>query len=112
MVEIVDKKSELEGLSNVNTKLEELSLDCLHNETDNTEGLEERSRVIILRAKKTQDGKNKPVRVVLERPSERMSQHLKPLYINAYFEGLLVDRVLIDGGSAVNIMSQVMLRVL
>ena len=68
--------------------------------------------MIILRSKKTEDGIVKPVKVVLERPSTRMGQHLKPLYINAHFDGLPIDRVLVDGGSAINIMPQIMLRTL
>ena len=41
-----------------------------------------------------------------------MSQHLKQLYIKAYFDGLPIDRVLVDGGSAINVMPQIMLRTL
>ena len=54
--------------------------------------------------KKIEGGNNKPVRVILERPSEKMSQHVKLLYIKAHFDGLHVDRVLFDGGSAMNVM--------
>ena len=50
--------------------------------------------------------------MILERPSEKMSQHLKPLYIKAHIDGLLVDRILVDGGSAINVMPQIMLWVL
>ena len=67
--------------------------------------------MIILRPKKIEDGIVKPVKVVLERPSTRMSQHLKPLYINAHFDGLPIDRVLVDG-SVINVMPQIMLRTL
>ena len=80
--------------------------------TNNTEPSENGSRVIILRLKKTKDKIVKPVRVVLERLYTRMSQHLKPLYINAHFDGLLIDKVLVDGGSAINVMPQLMLRAL
>ena len=108
MVEIVDKKSKLKGLANVKTKAEELPVNSLHGKTDNAEG-EDGSWIIILRPKKTQDGSHKPIKVVLEKPSEKMSQHLKPLYIKAYFDSLPVDRVLVDGGSAINVMPQIML---
>ena len=65
-----------------------------------------------MRSKKAEDGTVKPVKVVLERPSTRMSQHLKLLYINAHFDALPIDRVLVDGGSAINVMPQIMLRTL
>ena len=93
-------------------KLEQTSVECMKSETNSMGGLEDRTRVIILRPKKTEDGIVKPVKVVLERPSTRMSQHLKLLYINGHFDGLPIDRVLVDGGSAINIMPQIMLRTL
>ena len=52
------------------------------------------------------------MRVILERPSEKMSQHLKPFYIKAHIDGLPIDRVLVDEGSAINIMPQIMFRIL
>ena len=77
----------------------------MNKKTDSMQCLKDGSRVIILRPKRAQDGKNnKPVRVVLERPLEKMSQHLKPLYIKAYFNGLPVDKVLVDGGLAIKVM--------
>ena len=91
------------------TKLEEFSFECLKNTTNNTECLEDGSWIIILRSKKIENGNNKPIRVVLERPSKRISQHLKPLYINAHFDGLPIDRVLVDGDSTINVMPQIML---
>ena len=74
--------------------------------------IDERMHVILLKPKKTGDGISKPMKVVLERPSPRMAQHLKPLYISAHFDGLPIDRVLVDGGSAINVMPQSMLRTL
>ena len=44
------------------------------------------------------------MRGVLEIPSEKMSQHLKPLYIKAHVDGLPVDRILVDRGLAINVM--------
>ena len=73
---------------------------------------EEGMHVIILRPKKTKNGVGKPMRVVLERPSTRIAQHLKLLYINTHFDGLPIDKVLVDGGSAINMMPQSMLRTL
>ena len=104
MAEMIDKKDEPEGLSSTKTKLKEFPVECLNKETDSIECSENGSRIIILRPKRAQDRSNKLVRVVLERPSEKLSQHLKPLYIKAHFDGLPVDRILIDRGSAINIM--------
>ena len=56
------------------------------------------SRVTILRSKRKQYREKKPVRVILERPSKKMSQHLKPLYIMAHADGLPIDMVLVDEG--------------
>ena len=94
------------------TRLEEFPIECLKNETNNIGGLEDCSRVIILRPKKKEDERVKPVKVILERPSTRLSQHLKPLYINAHFDSLPIDMVLVNGGSAINVMPQIMLRTL
>ena len=103
MADIVDKKIKLEGSFNAKTKLEELPVDNLNRDSDNAEG-EDGSRIIILRPKKAQDGSHKPMKVVLERPSKKISQHLKLLYIKAHFDSLPVDRVLVNGGSAINVM--------
>ena len=78
--------------SEVETKLEELTKEQMRK--DDIGDLEEGTHVIILRPKKTENGVGKPMKVILERPSTRMAQHLKPLYINAHFDGLLIDRVL------------------
>ena len=85
-------------------KLEEFPIEQVKSETNNIGGPEEGSRIIILRPKRAEDGTVRPVKVVLERPSTRMSQHLKPLHINAHFDGLPIDRVLVDGGSVINVM--------
>ena len=98
--------------SNVEAKLEETLVEFMKSETNSMGGSEDRTRVIILRPKKIEDGIFRPVKVILERPSTRMSQHLKPLYINANFDGLPIDRVLVDRGSAINVMPQIMLRML
>ena len=63
--------------SNIEAKLEEFPIDQMKN--DNVGAPEEGTRVIILKPKKTEDEVVKPVKVVLERPSTRMAQHLKPL---------------------------------
>ena len=47
----------------------------------------------------------KPHKVILEKPSMEMKRHIKPLYVRAYLTGRPVSKVLIDNGSAVNVMS-------
>ena len=49
-------------------------------------------------------------KMVFEKPSKQMTQHLKPLYIKAHMNGRLVNKVLMDNGAAVNILSYKMLR--
>src|SRR4051812_18107243 len=45
-----------------------------------------------------------------ERPDEGMRNHLKPLYIRAKIENVGINKVLVDGGAAVNLMPQYMLK--
>ncbi|KAH7513022.1 hypothetical protein FEM48_Zijuj12G0152300 [Ziziphus jujuba var. spinosa] len=52
---------------------------------------------------------SRPQKMILNKPAERMAQHLKLLYINAHFDGMPVNRVLVDNGAAVNILSASML---
>ena len=39
-----------------------------------------------------------------EYPTISMMQHVKPLYIKAYFDGVQMNRVLVDNGVAVNLL--------
>jgi len=39
-------------------------------------------------------------RVIIDRPTEAMTMHLKPLYIKVHIEGVPVSGVLVDGGAA------------
>ncbi|KAF5934169.1 hypothetical protein HYC85_030340 [Camellia sinensis] len=39
-----------------------------------------------------------------EYPSDSMTQHVRPLYIKAFFDGIQLNRVLIDNGAAVNLL--------
>lgn len=48
--------------------------------------------------------------MVFDKPEEKMSSHLKPLYIQAHLDGVKVNRVMIDNGAAVNILPYHMLR--
>jgi hypothetical protein len=49
-------------------------------------------------------------KIVFEKPTLSMCQHLKPLYIKAHMDGRPVNRVLVDNGAAVNILPTSMLR--
>jgi hypothetical protein len=42
-------------------------------------------------------------RAIFEKP-EILEQHMKPLYIHEHLDGVLVNRMLVDGGACVNIM--------
>lgn len=42
-------------------------------------------------------------RVIMKKPSVEMTKHIKPLYNTTHVNGKSVSRVLIDNGSAVNI---------
>ena len=53
-----------------------------------------------------------PQKVMLEKPSVEMTRHIKPLYIRAHLNGRPVSKVLIDNGSAINVMPLRMLRAL
>ena len=39
-----------------------------------------------------------------EYPTTSMTQHVKPMYINAFFDGIQMNRVLVDNGAAVNLL--------
>jgi hypothetical protein len=45
-----------------------------------------------------------PKEAMFEKPEES-SKHLKPLYIRGHIDGKLVSRMLIDGGTTINLMS-------
>jgi hypothetical protein len=49
-------------------------------------------------------------KIVFEKPTLSMCQHLKPLYIKGHMDGRPVNRVLVDNGAAVNILPTSMLR--
>ena len=54
----------------------------------------------------------KPQRVILEKLSMEMTRHIKPLYLRAHLNGRPISKVLINNGSAVNIMLLRILRAL
>ncbi|KAM1381211.1 hypothetical protein ACFX2I_022845 [Malus domestica] len=43
-------------------------------------------------------------KMIFSHPSLAMANHLKPIYVTAYLEGIPFKRVLIDGGVAVNVL--------
>jgi hypothetical protein len=49
-------------------------------------------------------------KIIFEKPTLAMCQHLKPLYIKTHMDGRLVNRVLVDNGAIVNILPTSMLR--
>ena len=54
----------------------------------------------------------RPQKVILEKPFVEMMRHIKPLYVRAHLNSRPVFKVLIDNGSAVNVMPLRMLRAL
>ena len=48
-------------------------------------------------------------KMMFEKPSKQMTQHLKSLYIKAHMNGRPVNKVLVDNGAAVNILPYKML---
>ena len=50
--------------------------------------------------------------MILEKPTMEMTRHIRPLHVRAHFNGKLVSKVLVDNGSAVNVMPLKMLRAL
>ena len=50
--------------------------------------------------------------MILEKPTEEMTCHIRPLYVRTRFNGKLVSKVLIDNGSTVNVMPLRMLSAL
>lgn len=49
-------------------------------------------------------------KIVFHKPEEKMSLHIKPLYIFAYLDGVRVNRIMVDNGAAVNILPFASLR--
>ena len=54
----------------------------------------------------------RPQKVILEKHSMEMTRHIKPLYVRAHLNGILVSKVLIDNGLAVSVMPLRILRAL
>ena len=54
----------------------------------------------------------KPYKVILEKAFVETTRHIKPLYVKSHLNGRPVSKVLIDNGSAVNVMPLRILRAL
>ncbi|GKV35610.1 hypothetical protein SLEP1_g43856 [Rubroshorea leprosula] len=48
--------------------------------------------------------------IIFNKPDESVARHIKPLYISAHLDGVPVNRVLVDNGATVNVISSFMLR--
>ena len=49
-------------------------------------------------------------KAIFEKPNGSMKGHLKPLFIQAKVDDIRVNKVLVDGGAAINLMSQSLLK--
>lgn len=49
-------------------------------------------------------------KVIFDRPNEGMKQHIKPLFIWAKVDGVCVNKVLVDEGATIYLMSKSQLR--
>ncbi|KAH7836551.1 hypothetical protein Vadar_002852 [Vaccinium darrowii] len=47
--------------------------------------------------------------ILFEKPNPLMTQHLRPLYVQGHLDGVPVTRILVDNGSAANIMPRFMM---
>lgn len=53
---------------------------------------------------------DQPKKVVLEKPDQHITQHIKPLFMQAHDDGKPVNHVLVDNESTVNVMPLSMVR--
>jgi hypothetical protein len=56
------------------------------------------------------DGSEDNQKAIFEQPDDSMMSHLKPLFIQAKVDEVNVNKVLVDGGAAVNMMPQSLLK--
>jgi hypothetical protein len=63
-----------------------------------------------MRPTDSEEQDDESAKIVLTKPSEGMSQHLRPLYISAHFDGKPLPRVLVDNGAAVNVLPASVMR--
>ena len=56
------------------------------------------------------DGSEDNQKAIFEQPNDSMKSHLKPLFIQDKVDEVSVNKVLVDGGAVVNLMSQSLLK--
>jgi hypothetical protein len=57
----------------------------------------------------TNDGSEGNRKAIFEQPDDSTKDHLKPLFIQAKVDEIGVNKVLVDGGAAINLMPQSLL---
>ncbi|KAH7857764.1 hypothetical protein Vadar_016262 [Vaccinium darrowii] len=65
--------------------------------------------IVVLKDEPTAYRPSPVASVLFEKPDPLMTQHLRPLYIQGHLDGIPVNRMLVDNGSAANLMPRFML---
>ncbi|KAH7847596.1 hypothetical protein Vadar_027920 [Vaccinium darrowii] len=65
--------------------------------------------IVVLKDEPTAYRPSPVASVLFEKPDPLMTQHLRPLYIQGHLDGIPVNRILVDNGSAANLMPRFML---
>ncbi|KAH7846876.1 hypothetical protein Vadar_019243 [Vaccinium darrowii] len=65
--------------------------------------------IVVLKDEPTAYRPSPVASVLFEKPDPLMTQHLRPLYIQGHLDGIPVSRILVDNGSAANLMPRFML---
>ncbi|KAH7852854.1 hypothetical protein Vadar_030102 [Vaccinium darrowii] len=65
--------------------------------------------IVVLKDEPTAYRPSPVASVLFEKPDPLMTQHLRPLYIQGHLDGIPVNRILVDNGSATNLMPRFML---
>jgi len=58
----------------------------------------------------TNDGSENNRKAIFDQPHDSMKNHLKPLFIQAKVDEISINKVLVDGGAAVNLMPESLLK--
>ena len=70
---------------------------------------EETSAVIILKEKAEEQEVELAQKAMFQKPTSKMANHIKPLFITGCLDGVPVSRILIDNGAAANLLPRLML---
>ncbi|KAH7855523.1 hypothetical protein Vadar_025825 [Vaccinium darrowii] len=65
--------------------------------------------IVVLKDEPTAYRPSPVASVLFEKPDPLMTQHLRPLYIQGHLDGIPINRILVDNGSAANLMPRFML---